>query len=158
VDFTVVDAPPIGGVLRYDRGGLAFDFRPAEPAVAARAAGAVELAFGSMTVRIDRGSAEVRSATGYHPNAGWLAGSLGSPTAVPNRLRVALPRMPARGVALRLARVDELTTIRDERTGWIRIGRTGVTTGTQFVEFATGCLAELASGDLVALWLHPETT
>jgi hypothetical protein len=156
VEFVVVEAASVGGQLRYDRRGLAFDFRPADPAVARRSRDAVELAFGSLALQVDRDSAELLGAWGYHPGAGWLSGSLGSPTATPSRLKVLLPRVPPRGVALRLVRAGDLTTIRDARTGWIRVGRTGVPTGTRYVEFATGCLAELAGGDLVALWLRPD--
>jgi hypothetical protein len=151
----VAQAPPVGGQLRYDQRGLAFDFRPADPAVARAAGHAVELAFGSLALQVDRDSAELLGAWGYHPDAGWLSGSLGAPTAVPGRLAARLPQVPPRGVALLLVRAGDLTTIRDERTGWIRVGRTGVPTGNRFVEFASGCLAELAGGDLVALWLRP---
>jgi hypothetical protein len=151
VEFVVVEqAPPVGGELRYDQRTLSFDFRAADPVP-----GAAELAFGSMALRVDRGGGQVLGAWGYHPDAGWLSGSLGSPNAVPGRLRAELPQPPPRGVALRLVRAGDLTTIRDTRTGWIRLGRTGVPTGTRFVEFATGCLAELAGADLVALWLRP---
>jgi hypothetical protein len=156
VEFEVVAAaPPAGGELRYDQRELSFDFRPAEPDLARRAEDAVELAFGSVAVQVDRDSAELLGAWGYHPDAGWLSGSLGSPNAVPGRLTVKLPAVPPRGVTLRLAHPGELTTIRDARTGWIRLGRTGVPTGTRFVEFATGCLAELSGADLVAVWLRP---
>ncbi|MEN3310187.1 MAG: hypothetical protein V7603_6389 [Micromonosporaceae bacterium] len=158
MEFAVVDAaPPIGGQLRYDQRGLSFDFRPADPDMARRGGQAVELAFGSMALQVDRDSAELLGAWGYHPDAGWLSGSLGSPNAVAGRLKAHLPEVPPRGVSPRLVRAGDLTTIRDSRTGWIRVGRTGVPTGTRFVEFATGCLAELAGGDLVALWLRPTT-
>ncbi|HKT00602.1 MAG TPA: hypothetical protein VJT31_13790, partial [Rugosimonospora sp.] len=110
----------------------------------------------SLALRADRGSTELLGVSGYHPDAAWLAGSLGSPSATGARLRVSLAELPPRGVALRLVPDGELTTIRDARTGWVRIGRTGVPTGTQFVEFATGCLAELTNGDLIAVWLRPQ--
>jgi hypothetical protein len=156
VEFVVVQAaPPVGGQLRYDQRGLSFDFQPADPGVARRGDDAVELAFGSTALQVDRDSGELLGAWGYHPDAAWLNGSLGSPTAVGGRLSVRLPAVPARGVTIRLVHPGDLTTIRDTRTGWIRLGRTGVTTGSRYIEFATGCLAELAGGDLVALWLRP---
>jgi hypothetical protein len=156
VEFAVVEtAPPIGGQLRYDQ--LAFDFEPAEPDVARRAQDAVEVAFGSAALQVDRDSRELLGAWGYHPDAGWLNGSLGTPNAVAGRVKVQLPEVPPRGVAVRLVHAGDLTTIRDTRTGWIRLGRTGVPTGNRYLEFATGCLAELSGADLVALWLRPST-
>lgn len=151
------EAPVVVGRLRYDRRRLSFDFRPDEPEVALRERDAVELAFGSLCIQLERDGHGLLGVWGYHPDAGWLNGSLGSPAAVPARLRATLADPPY-GVSLRLVQTGDLTTIRDLRTGWIRAGRTGVATGTQIVEFATGCLAELSSGELVALWLHPEVT
>lgn len=163
VEFTVVPGvPPVGGRLRYVRPDLAFDFRPGDPPevwraedAAGRAEDAVELVFGTIALAVDRDGGHLLGAWGYHPDAGWLSGALGSPTTSPGRLAVTLDRVPRPGVCVRLARADELTTIRDGHTGWIRVGRTGVPTGTRFVEFATGCLAELADRELVALWLRP---
>jgi hypothetical protein len=160
VQFAVEqDAPAVIGRLRYDQRRLSFDFRPDEPEVALRERDAAELAFGSLFIQLERERSRdghgLLGVWGYHPDAGWLNGSLGSPAAVSARLRATLSSPPL-GVSLRLVRTGDLTTIQDPRTGWIRAGRTGVATGTQIVEFATGCLAELSSGNLVALWLHPE--
>jgi len=153
VRFDVAEpGPPAGGLLVYDPRGQGFEFRATEPVTGA----AMELAFGSMSLRADRPGARLLGVRGYHPDASWLNGSLGSPTSTSARLRARLDRPPPPGVALRLVPAGDLTTIRDARTGWVRVGRTGVPTGTQFVEFATGCLAELANGDLIAVWLRPQ--
>ncbi len=162
VRFEVVEsAPPVGGELRYEPRALSFDFHPAQAATVRRTQDAVELAFGSLAVPLDRDTGELLGVWGYHPDAGWLRGSLGSPTTAPARLRAVLPKVSRgrqRGVARRLVHSGDLTTIQDTRTGWIRVGRTGVTTGNRYIEFATGCLAELAADDLVALWLRPTAT
>jgi hypothetical protein len=159
IGFQVLDATqPVAGDLRYERPGHSFDFHPAEAATRRQLDEAVELAFGSMAVPVERETLTLLGVWGYHPDAGWLTGSLGTPRATAARLHATLPGTPPRGVALRLVRLGDLTTIRDPRTGWVRVGRTGVPTGTHFVEFATGCLTELADGDLIALWLRPTTT
>lgn len=157
MEFSIAEGLPVSGELRYDKRGLSFDFRPASSDVAQRAGDAVELAYGSMALQVDRTAGEVLGVWGYHPDASWQPAALASPTVTPARLRVRLAEVPPRGVALRLFRVGELTTLRDADTGWIRVGRTGVPAGNQFIEFATGCLAELNGTDLVALWLHPST-
>ncbi|HTG34540.1 MAG TPA: hypothetical protein VLB76_16590 [Thermoanaerobaculia bacterium] len=157
MEFFVAEGPPVRGELRYDKRGLSFDFRPADSAAAQRTGDAVELAYGSMALQVERTTGEVLGIWGYHPDASWQPAELASPRVTPARLRVRLAEVPPRGVALRLFRAGELTTLRDVGNGWIRVGRTGVPPGDQFIEFAAGCLAELNGTDLVALWLHPGT-
>ena len=84
------EAPVVVGRLRYDRRRLSFDFRPDEPEVALRERDAVELAFGSLCIQLERDGHGLLGVWGYHPDAGWLNGSLGSPAAVPARLRATL--------------------------------------------------------------------
>ncbi len=157
MEFFVAEGPPVSGELKYDKRGLSFDFRPASSATTQRAGDAVELAYGSLALQVDRTSGEVLGVWGYHPDASWQSAALASPRVTRARLRVRLAEVPPRGVALRLFRAGELTTLRDLDTGWIRVGRTGAPPGDQFIEFAAGCLAELNGIDLVALWLHPGT-
>jgi hypothetical protein len=157
MEFFVAEGQPINGDLKYERRGLSFDFRPADSDAVQRAGDAVELTYGSMALQVDRTSGEVLGVWGYHPDASWQPGALALPTVTSARLRVQLADVPPRGVALRLFRVGELTTQRDIDTGWIRVGRTGAPPGHRFVEFATGCIAELNGTDLVALWLHPSS-
>lgn len=156
MDFLAVEGThPFKGELIYDRRGLSFDFRPGDPKVVERASDALELAYGSMAFQIDRSMGDVLGVWGYHPDALWQARTLPLPVAKQAQLRVDLPEVPARGVALRLVPVGDLSTQKDPDNGWIRVGRKGEPSGTEFVEFVDGAIAELSNAQLVALWLRP---
>jgi hypothetical protein len=153
--FVAAPASPVPGELRYDRKGLSFDFRASDPVDAGRAKDAVELAYGSLALPVDRGTGELLGAWGYLPDVSWRPARLGDPAITQGRLRVRLVEVPPRGVALRLAAVTQLTAAHDQQSGWVRLGRTGVLAGTTFTEFARGCVAELSGTDLIAVWLRP---
>jgi hypothetical protein len=155
VNFIVVTpGSPVAGELLYDRKGLSFNFRPVDPADQRRTNDAVELAFGSLAVSVDRPTGDLLGVWGYAPETNWQEALLGAPASTPARVRVQLTEVPPAGVSLRLARLAELTAVHDAETGWLRVGRTGAAGGGTVVEFASGCVAEIAGTDLVALWLH----
>jgi hypothetical protein len=155
MDFFVAEGLPVAGELTYSKRWLSFDFCFAGDDSGQRSADIVELAYGDMVLQVDRVSGDILRLCGYNPDISWGIAKLASPIARPAPLRVQLAKMPPHGVALQLFRVDELDTDHDADTGWIRVFRIGVTRGDQFVEFASGCVAELNGTDLVALWLHP---
>jgi hypothetical protein len=155
MEFLAVDGSPVAGDLRYAERSLSFDFRADDPAVTRLMDDAVELAYGSLALQVARASGDVLGIWGYHPNTQWQTATLPPPRSVPARLHVRLPEVPPKGVALRLVPARDLTTLRDSNSGWIRIGRTGAPHGAQFIQFATGSLAELDGTDLVAIWLQP---
>jgi hypothetical protein len=156
VNFIVVTpGAPVAGELLYDRKGLSFNFRPADPADQRRTNDAVELAFGSLAVSVDRPTGDLLGVWGYAPETSWQQAVLGAPAATPARVRVQLTEVPPSGVSLRLAKLADLTALRDPQSGWLRVGRTGTPSGGTVVEFASGCVAEIAGSELVAVWLRP---
>jgi hypothetical protein len=104
---------------------------------------------------VDRATGDLLGVWGYAPETSWQVAQLGTPAATPARVRAQLTEVPPAGVSLRLAKLADLTSVRDPQTGWLRVGRTGAPGGGTVVEFASGCVAEIAGTDLVAVWLHP---
>lgn len=151
MDFFVAEGSPVPGELIYTKRDFAFDFLVDRDE---QTGAAGELAYGDLVLRAVRVTGDVVGVSGYDPDTSWEHVRLGAPAARPARLRVAPAEIPSHG-ALSLFTYDELRTQRDSGTGWIRIGRIGVASGRQVVEFATGCVAELDGSDLVALWLQP---
>jgi hypothetical protein len=154
VNFAVIPGEPIAGELSYSQRALSLDFRPADANVGRQAGTAVELMIGSIALQVDREAGDVIGLWGYHPDATWTVGQLEPKSSATGRLHVELDDVPPPGVAIRLAPITALRTSHDASTGWIRIAM-AKDPGTEFVEFVSHGIAELAGDQLAALWLRP---
>lgn len=127
----------------------AFSSEP-RPADCAYAVGVNDL-----ELMIDEEDLAVVFATGYCPHPGWQPAKLRPPRAIRAVLLAEADTalLPGRTVGL-TARDQRWPVLVDVENGWVCLGppdRAG-----RAIEFASGCVAVLEEGALVAVWLHPK--
>jgi hypothetical protein len=94
---------------------------------------------------------------GYCPMGRWERSSLSPPMAQRGSLRASYEKSLISGVSVGIEEMMPANYWFDPDSGWFCAGTTeAASPGAQAVEFASGCLAVVADGRLLSLWVHPE--
>ena len=141
--------PICTGDLTYIPDDYSFQFRPlnCEDAI-------TSIVVNDLQLQVNA-NGRVLWAVGLCPHTSWLDASLAPPPAYPGLLIAMVQEELVPGVSLRLTSPGGWPMYADPRSGWVSLGDPERSEGEETVEFATSSLAVLRSGELAAIWLHP---
>lgn len=148
-DFDL-DVPTRPGQLLYVENDMSLDFR-GDP----RDEAEFSLAVGTVQLQVGRDSGLLQGCWGYFPKAFWKAARCEPGAEVAGGISVAIDEMPPAGVAVRLAKEPDINTRFDEDSGWLCLTWSEADEEGSFIEFATGCVAQLVNESILAVWLRP---
>jgi hypothetical protein len=119
--------------------------------------GEASVALGTLQIHFGVETGLVLYPDGYLPRQAWRQGKLSVPQPASGAVRVTMDREAVPGVSYRLDGLSVVETLHDETAGWVRVsGGTPPEGAADYVEVAQGVVLEILTGNLLALWLHPE--
>lgn len=151
----------LSGQLVYLESEYGFKFEvdaPMDLQVLAGDQGIGSLSLGTLQIAVGVETGNLLYPWGYHPHVSWLEAKLQPPVGRRCLLQVVSnsTRPLASGVAEKVLAAGKWISECDKDAGWLRVADDVNTESLEFVEFASGCIAGVARGQLNELWFHFE--
>jgi hypothetical protein len=141
------DGKPISGRLVYRRSERSLDVEP-KPG-----RGVASLLVNDVQIEVDE-DGRLIYVWGFCPHESWVSAKLDPPTATAGRLQY-VDSAIVPGVSKRLNADKRWAVSHDPSSQWLCIGDQSFR--GEMIAFAPGAIATLSDGEIVNLWLRPDT-